>query len=94
MYQGKTITYTIIGKALLEYGGKTGVQKAWPSKALPITFRMENKGKLGLSALVNGEGIRSPTRQRKKGQAYVAGGEVVTIVLAKWLDARVFYLSV
>lgn len=49
---------------------------------------MENTGKWGLRALANGEGIHSSTRQRKRDrQACVAGGEVVAIVLAKWLDS-------
>ena len=37
--------------------------------------------------MVNGEVIRGTTRQRKKRQACVAGGGVVTIVLPKRLDA-------
>lgn len=32
---------------LFDCSGKTGIQKASPSKALPIYFRMENKGKWG-----------------------------------------------
>ncbi len=53
---------------LYECGGKTGVQKAWPSKALPITFRMENKGKWGLSALVNGGAFAARHDKEKRGR--------------------------
>ena len=53
---------------------ENGLQKSWQSKALSITFHMGNKGKWNLVALGDGEGICRPRRQRKKWQAYVAGG--------------------